>query len=104
MKYFRFICGLNPESPHDLRCEHDDFIREAADYCDYLGRMYEFYFPATRTDNVSSLTVCLVDKLPQNSTQVLLSRMTVSVVMDWIAFSRLTTCNRVLQTCAKSRR
>ncbi len=90
MKYFRFSCGLNPESSHDSQSGYNDMMREINGYCGYLARMYEFYFPATRTGDVSALTVCLTDRFPENIPQGVLSGMTVYNVIDWAVFIRLT--------------
>jgi hypothetical protein len=89
MKYFRFSCRLNTEFPHDLRIDYNDTMREADGFCGYLCRMYEFYFPATRTDNVSTLTICFVDKLPEIPTTELFSSVTIYCKIDWVVFSKL---------------
>lgn len=87
MKYFNFFCKLDPE----LSCDSDYYqaILEASIYCGYLGRMYEFLFPKTRTNNVSSLTVLLVSKLPQTIWQQESSSIDLYNVFDWHIFTSL---------------
>ena len=56
MKYFRFVCEIKAKSSEDVN-KSRDCINEVGIYCAYLSRMYEYYFPATQTDNVVSITV-----------------------------------------------
>lgn len=96
MRYFRFNSGLNSEPAHDLCSDYIDAMREADAYCSYLARMYEFYFPAKRTGNVTALTVCLLDKIPEQNSQILLPSMTINTLINWTLFAQLTQKERPL--------
>ena len=62
MKYFRFVCDIRT-IPSEIANATRDSINEVRMYCAYLSRMYEYYFPATQTNHVVSITVCLVEDL-----------------------------------------
>jgi len=70
MKYFRFVCEIKAKSSEDVN-KSRDCINEVGIYCAYLSRMYEYYFPATQTDNVVSITVCLIDNLQKTQRHVI---------------------------------
>ena len=105
MKYFRFYCGLNPEFPHDLRSDYNETMREADSFCGYLARMYEFYFPATKTDKVSAFDVYLVDKLPEDIQFPQGQFSSTYNVINWTAFKRLSLREKplyIIELCQQS--
>ena len=62
MKYFRFVCDIKKKLSEAVDATRDSAINEVGIFCAYLSRMYEYYFPRTQTDNVVSITVCLIEE------------------------------------------
>jgi len=62
MKYFRFVCDIKKKLSEVVDATRDSAINEVGIFCAYLSRMYEYYFPRTQTDNVVSITVCLIEE------------------------------------------
>lgn len=62
MKYFRFVCDIKKKLSEVVDVTRDSAINEVGIFCAYLSRMYEYYFPRTQTDNVVSITVCLIEE------------------------------------------
>ena len=89
MKYFRFVCEIKAKSSEDVN-KSRDCINEVGIYCAYLSRMYEYYFPATQTDNVVSITVCLIDNLQKTKYPTSCDMKVVSNVVNIDKFNQLT--------------
>lgn len=108
MKYFRFVCGFKTELSGNLKIIHDSTMDEVSLYCAYLSRMYEFYFPATRTDNVISITVCLIDSSHSQELELYescVSMETVYNVIDLNKFAILTPEDKslyIIELCQQS--
>lgn len=75
-------------------------------YCAYLSRMYEYYFPATRTDNVVSITVCLIENTQEmTNPQSCTNMKVVSNVIDIDRFGTLSPNDKslyIIELCQKS--
>ena len=106
MKYFRFVCDIKTKPTEVVNTTRDRIINEVGIYCAYLSRMYEYYFPATQTDNVVSITVCLIEDTqemtyPQSCTNMKV----VSTVIDIEKFSRLPPNDKslyIIELCQQS--
>ena len=97
MKYFRFVCDIKTKPSEAVDTTRDSAINEVGVFCAYLSRMYEYYFPATQTDNVVSITVCLTEDAqeaehPQSCANIKV----VTNVMDIGKFTRLTPSGKSL--------
>ena len=97
MKYFRFVCDIKTKPSEAVDTTRDSPINEVGVFCAYLSRMYEYYFPATQTDNVVSITVCLTEDAqeaehPQSCANIKV----VTNVMDIGKFTRLTPSGKSL--------
>jgi len=88
MKYFSFSCSFFPDSTSPNLKE---IIWDANALCIYLSRMYEFYFPKTRTDGISQLRIHIVDDLEIHARQSLYSPEDIYIFLDWNAYPYLST-------------
>lgn len=91
MKYFRFVCDIKTKPSEAVNTTREGIINEVRIFCVYLSRMYEYYFPITQTDNVVSITVCLVeDTQEMEYPQSCANMKVVANVIDIDKFNQLT--------------
>lgn len=91
MKYFRFVCDIKTKPSEAVNTTREGIINEVRIFCAYLSRMYEYYFPITQTDNVVSITVCLVeDTQEMEYPQSCANMKVVANVIDIDKFNQLT--------------
>lgn len=97
MKYFRFVCDIKTKPSEVVNTTREGIINEVRIFCAYLSRMYEYYFPITQTDNVVSITVCLIeDTQEMEYPQSCANMKVVANVIDIDKFNRLTSNSKSL--------
>lgn len=106
MKYFRFVCDIKTKPSEAVNTTREGIINEVRIFCAYLSRMYEYYFPITQTDNVVSITVCLIeDTQDMEYPQPCVNMKVVANVIDIDKFNRLTSNSKslyIIRLCQQS--